>query len=441
MFSDIEAFLQTYNRMNQEKHDAIIGALTYLKETGRHLTMRSFIGIGGYNIVFVDENSTSVTRIFFQRNFDAQARDTKKTQAIFHEHPTDAILPFLEVICSKDLHVDSNWIITRTQRVTPLLLVTSPEMAGELFRTSIKTVDYLESNGLFSLDLKLNNFGKVIGSAPSKYVYIDPDFATLKPMDTCYSRTFTKRQLIEGLQLAERIGLIGFSMLGYAFIIALLRFGKISGSDMYGGRLNPEFYRNYLKVYKYLLGIHFYQQFFITKHEYEIRFGEGSSIEYMRLPEEEIDRISKLRDITEGDYSTPQNRVRKIIEKEIYGEEDLFITPTLTRVVQSTDFNPSQINSDFVLSLFEKSEGRIVYPDSPYPPCSDELFDLSLGLYHQSKRCILYDGMTDDEEISQPPASKENSFEIPPPPTIPVPPPPTCSVSSIAANMPSSGAI
>ena len=432
----LKSFLEHYQVLN------IGDAISRLKtKFGIDFTIERLLGIGGYNAVFEGADPTSVMRIYFQHNADTQLASTNISKETLDAHPTDAILSILDVISSRDYCSEHTWIVTRAQRVTPLLLVTSTEMAGKLFQTTVKTLDYLEEHDLFTLDIKLNNFGKVIGSSPSRYVYIDTDFVSAKPMRIFGNYWFAREDLIVGLYVAEHMKVLGLSTIGYAFLIALLRFGKIPGSDLYGGELDSEFRKNFLKVYKYLLGIHFYQQFFITKHEYEIRFGEGSSIEYMRLPEEEIDRISKLRDITKGDYSTPQNRVRKIIDKEIYSEEDLFITPTLTRVVQCTDFNPSQINSDFVLSLFEKSEGRIVYPDSPYPPCDDELYDLSLGLYHQSKRYSLYDGMTDDEDVSQSSASMKNSFEIPPPPTIPVPPPPTCSVSSVAASMPSSGAI
>lgn len=422
MFSDIESYLQTCSRMNSHKMDSIRGALTYLEERGTHLLMSSFVGIGGYNIVFENEDHMSVTRIFFQRNVLTQTEDTLKSQRILHDHPTDAILPILDVVCSKDQHTGSNWIITRTPKIVPLSLVTSPEMAGELFRTAIKTVDYLADNNLFCLDLKLNNFGKIIGSSPSKYVYIDPDFATLKPMETCYSQTFTKNQLMDGLQLAEDIGLLGFSMLGYAFIIALLRFGKIPESDLYGGVLSAEFYRNFLKVYKYLLGIHFYQQFFITKHEYETYFGEGSSNEYMSLSEEEIERISKLTDINRDDYSTPQNRVRRIIDAGIYSEEDILVTPNLTRLVQCTDFNPSRINPALVLALFRRSEGKTVYPDDPYPPYDDDLYRLSLCLYHQTKTVFLYP----EREI------------IPPPPDFEPPPPSSSAATSVITVLPSS---
>ena len=393
------------------EHDHILNigdAISRLKtKFGIDFTIERLLGIGGYNAVFEGADPTSVMRIYFQHNADTQLASTNISKETLDAHPTDAILSILDVISSRDYCSEHTWIVTRAQRVTPLLLVTSTEMAGKLFQTTVKTLDYLEEHDLFTLDIKLNNFGKVIGSSPSRYVYIDTDFVSAKPMRIFGNYWFTREDLIVGLYVAEHMKVLGLSTIGYAFIIALLRFGKIPGSDLYGGELDSEFRKNFLKVYKYLLGIHFYQQFFITKHLYETSHGNWNSDEYTSLSEEEIERISRMEIDDEDDYSTPERRVWQLIRSDVFAGEDIFVTPMMTVLVQHTDFDLSEITPEFVLDLFERSEGNIVYPNSlpsPYTIREDYLYSMSLKVYRQEE-IVLYDTPRSLSSIFPPPVS------------------------------------
>lgn len=310
-------------RLSPSKQTRIYRALDRLKSEGINLTMADFLGIGGYNICFINpSNKDEVIRIYFQCNVADEAQTVATLKAVLEVMPTPLHISI------NDIRKGNEYLCVSVPKLVPLLLITSEQMAKDLHRLTVDYFDYMSRHNFFNLDVKLDNIG------------YDPVTKHYQMMDIdCHkkSSSFPKFDPIRTVDVFDLMAAAAFAPIlrygttAYAFAIALLRFG-IRSDFNYINLLAKDF----LKVYSWLVGIHFYQEYIFTNHV------ARSSLHHGLTPEEVY---------AKRDFSIYEDGLKEIVNLNCFDSQAIYVTDELEEEALVTDFSVESLSLAKVRSM------------------------------------------------------------------------------------------
>ena len=200
-------------------------------------------------------------------------------------------------------------------------------MAKELHRTSVEYFDYMLSNGFFNLDVKIDNIG--YNTATHKYQMMDIDCQKRK--DFPKFNPIRLRNVDEALFIASFAPILRYGMPAYAFAIALRRFGH--RVDFEYDSLSA---RDFFKVYSWLIGVHFYQEYIFTNHV------ANSKLHHSLGPEEVY---------AKRDHSIYEGGLKEIVNLNCFDSQTIYISDELEEEASTTDFSVDSLSLEKVRSF------------------------------------------------------------------------------------------
>ena len=318
----IIAYCTICKRLSLSKTEKIRNAIAQLASEGIALTMADFLGIGGYNICFINPNNKNeVIRIYFQCNIDVAVETIRILKTSLEVMPTPTHVSINRV------NSGINYMYVSVPKLIPVLLITSEQMAKELHRTSVEYFDYMLSNGFFNLDVKIDNIG--YNTATHKYQMMDIDCQKRK--DFPKFNPIRLRNVDEALFIASFAPILRYGMPAYAFAIALRRFGH--RVDFEYDSLSA---RDFFKVYSWLIGVHFYQEYIFTNHV------ANSKLHHSLGPEEVY---------AKRDHSIYEGGLKEIVNLNCFDSQTIYISDELEEEASTTDFSVDSLSLEKVRSF------------------------------------------------------------------------------------------
>ena len=358
--------------LSNSKVDKIETALNMLSCMSISLDMSHYLGMGGYSICFSDpHDSNSVIKIYFQCNIDEAIDATYRYMEAMNDEDCDSLIPIKDFYNHKLIEYDdpyaSEYLVIMAPKAVSLNFVSSPHMPKSLHSLTVSYFEYMLRHNLYNLDVKTDNIG--YNSTTGKFLVIDTDCHVLSSQKVDLAYEFTNMEIDQSIEQAISAKVLNTSTAAYALFVALKRFRTDEGLNV----------SDYLKVYGWLLGVHYYQEFIFNKFVGKQVYGIDSSV-YENKTMAEVNALCKLPKCNSG--------IRELSHAAVFSGQALYVNEKLNSEAMRTDFSVDSLNLDLVRGMLpEELNASDVYLKEDK---SSLLYDIGYNMFYQRRINKLY---------------------------------------------------